>query len=81
MSDLISKKELIQRLFFSEDGKKYPLYNADSFPTTITLKELQKIIKAQPTINISVCNKKSVEQDYQDYLDNRSAEDRESASW
>ena len=45
MGDLISRKALMRKLFFTEDGRKYPTRDINNFPTTISLENLQKIIK------------------------------------
>ena len=49
MNDLISRKALMHKLFFAEDGRKYPTRDIDNFPVTVSLENLQKIIRDEPT--------------------------------
>ena len=49
MNDLISRKALMRKLFFAEDGRKYPTRDIDNFPVTVSLENLQKIIRDEPT--------------------------------
>lgn len=49
MSDLISRKALMRKLFFAEDGRKYPTRDIDNFPVTVSLENLRKIIRGEPT--------------------------------
>lgn len=35
MSDLISRKALMRKLFFAEDGRKYPTRDIDNFPVMV----------------------------------------------
>jgi len=49
MGDLISRKALMRKLFFTEDGRKYPTRDIDNFPVTVSLENLRKIIRNVPT--------------------------------
>lgn len=49
MSDLISRKALIRRLFYAKDGSKYPTRDCDNFQLTVGLEDLRKYIYEIPT--------------------------------
>jgi len=49
MDDLISRKALIKKIFYSENGERYPFRDIDNFPAIINLEDLRKIIAEQPT--------------------------------
>lgn len=49
MGDLISRKALIRKLFYAENGSKYPTRDCDNFHITISLEALRKVIRDIPT--------------------------------
>ena len=48
MNDLISRKALIRKLFYAENGSKYPTRDCDNFHITISLEDLRKVIRDIP---------------------------------
>lgn len=49
-SDLINRKKLIEDLFYSADGNRYPTRDCDDFPITISFEDLRKAINNQQQV-------------------------------
>lgn len=49
MSDLISRSELLKRFLVNKDGNRIPERDCDNLEVTISVKDVKKIIKEQPT--------------------------------
>lgn len=62
--DLISRRELLKKLTFTEYGERIREYDCDNFPTTINLCSVKTIIRNMPT----VFNKEKVIEELEEYL-------------
>lgn len=62
--DLISRRELLKKLTFTEYGERIREYDCDNFPTTINLCSVKTIIRNMPT----VFNKEKMIEELEEYL-------------
>lgn len=49
MSDLISRSELLKRFLVTKDGHRMPEKDCDNFEITVSIKDIKRIIREQPT--------------------------------
>ena len=51
MSELIDRKELLKCFCITKDGKRIPEVDCDNHEITISIKDIKRIIREQPTVN------------------------------
>lgn len=49
MSDLIRRSELLKRFLVTKDGHRMPEKDCDNFEITVSIKDIKRIIREQPT--------------------------------
>lgn len=50
MSDLISRSDLLKCFCVTKDGRRIPEVDCDNMEVTVSIKDVKKIIRRQPTI-------------------------------
>lgn len=51
MSELIDRRELLKCFCITKDGKRIPEVDCDNHEITISIKDIKRIIREQPTVN------------------------------
>ena len=51
MSELIDRKELLKCFCITKDGRRIPEVDCDNHEITISIKDIKRIIREQPTVD------------------------------
>lgn len=53
MARYVDIDDFRKKLFYTEDGKKFPYHDCDNFPTTVSLIYLHHLIRKFPTADVA----------------------------